>query len=75
MKYPGKITSSALYHVGRKPATVAYPFGPLKIEPNYRDRYLLIKISVLDAACVSKIVLQKRSKSIMLVLRKIRNLI
>ena len=36
MKYPGRITGSALYHLNRKPATISYPFGPLKIEPNYR---------------------------------------
>ena len=38
MKYPGKISASALNHLGRKPATISYPFGPLKIEPNYRGQ-------------------------------------
>ena len=38
MKAPGKITGYALKHLGKKPATVAYPFGKLDIDPNYRGK-------------------------------------
>ena len=35
---PGRIAGFALKHLFKKPATIAYPFGKLKIEPNYRGK-------------------------------------
>jgi len=37
-KGPGKITGYALHHLTAKPATTAYPFIPIKVEPNYRGK-------------------------------------
>lgn len=37
-RVPGKISKFALEHLFKKPATVEYPFGKLKLEPNYRGR-------------------------------------
>lgn len=37
-KGPGKIAGFALEHVFKKPATIQYPFGKLKLEENYRGK-------------------------------------
>ena len=37
-RIPGKITGDALKHLLKKPATIAYPAGELKIDPNYRGK-------------------------------------
>lgn len=37
-RIPGKISKFALGHLFKKPATIKYPLGPLKVEDNYRGR-------------------------------------
>lgn len=37
-KGPGKITGFALKHMMKKPATIAYPKGGLKIDQHYRGK-------------------------------------
>jgi len=37
-KGPGKITGYAMNHLFKKPATIAYPYGKLELEKNYRGR-------------------------------------
>ena len=37
-RMPGKIAGDALKHLLKKPATVDYPKGELRIDPNYRGK-------------------------------------
>jgi formate hydrogenlyase subunit 6/NADH:ubiquinone oxidoreductase subunit I len=37
-RIPGKIAGNALGHLFKKPATVAYPLGELKIDPKFRGK-------------------------------------
>lgn len=36
--FPGRISAFALSHLLKKPATIAYPFGELEVDPRYRGR-------------------------------------
>lgn len=42
MKWPGKMTAEALRHVGKTPATIAYPFAPVKMPPKFRGKIVFI---------------------------------
>ena len=38
MTNPGKMTAEVLKHVGKKPATVLYPFVKVQMPPNFRAK-------------------------------------